>query len=53
MTDPTTTKYRRISFFFKRLDKPVEIYLDNIGETLSDWQFAPRWSPDNERDRHF
>ena len=53
LDDKSLAKTRRISFFFKRLDKPVEIYLDNIGETLSDWQFAPRWSPDNERDRHY
>ena len=53
LDDKSLAKTRRISFFFKRLDKPVEIYLDNIGETSSDWQFAPMWSPDNERDRHF
>ncbi|MBR4222781.1 MAG: beta-N-acetylhexosaminidase [Victivallales bacterium] len=53
LDDKSLAKTRRISFFFKRLDKSVEIYLDNIGETPSEWQFAPMWSPDNERDRHY
>ena len=52
LDDLKKAKSRRMSFFFTRLDEPVEIYLDNIGDALTEWEYAPTWSPVSERDRH-
>ena len=50
LKDVTQTQYRRLSFFFKRIDAPVEIYVDNIGNLKSGFSFAPLWCTDQESD---
>ena len=44
MKDITATRYRVISFFFDKLEHPVEIYVDNLGDTTADFSFTPPWS---------
>ena len=48
LKDVTRTQYRRLSFFFKRIDAPVEIYVDNIGNLKKGFSFAPLWCTDQE-----
>ena len=48
--DVTATRYRRLSFFFKRIDDTVEIYVDNIGNLKQGFSAAPWWSTDSEAD---
>jgi len=43
MNDITATRYRVISFFFDKLEHPVEIYVDNIGDTAEDISTTPLW----------
>lgn len=50
LDDVTKTRYRRLSFFFKRIDAPVEIYVDNIGNLKQGFSFAPLWCTDQEAD---
>ena len=50
LKDVTRTRFRRISFFFKRIDEPVEIYVDNIGNLKKGFSSAPLWSTDSEAD---
>ena len=50
LKDVTKTQYRRLSFFFKRIDAPVEIYVDNIGNLKAGFSFAPPWCTDQEAD---
>ena len=50
LKDVTKTQYRRLSFFFKRIDAPVEIYVDNIGNLKTGFSFAPLWCTDQEGD---
>ena len=50
LKDVTKTQYRRLSFFFKRIDAPVEIYVDNIGNLKKGFSFAPLWCTDQEGD---
>ena len=50
MTTPTTTKYRRISFFFKSIDDTTEIYIDNIGDSTIDSSTMPEWTLGTEQD---
>ena len=44
MKDITATRYRVISFFFDKLEHPVEIYVDNLGDTTADFSCTPFWS---------
>ena len=46
----TKTQYRRISFFFRRIDEPVQIYVDNIGIIGKGHSAAPVWSTKTEAD---
>ena len=50
MTDPTSTKYRRISFFFKSIDETTEIYIDNIGDSTIDTSTMPEWKRGTEQE---
>ena len=50
--DPLLTRYRRISFFFKNIDAPVEIYVDNIGETKEHVSMMPEWMLGAEAEPH-
>ena len=50
MTNPTDTKYRRISFFFKSIDDTTEIYIDNIGDSTLDTSTMPIWTLGTEQD---
>ena len=50
LTDVTQTRYRRISFFFRRIDEPVQIYVDNIGTIRKGHSAAPVWSTTTEAD---
>ena len=50
LDDVTKTRYRRLSFFFKRIDAPVEIYVDNIGNLKKGFSAAPPWTTDQEAD---
>ena len=50
LKDVTKTQFRRLSFFFKRIDAPVEIYVDNIGNLKQGFSFAPLWCTDQECD---
>ena len=44
------TRYRRVSFFFRSIDEPVEIRVDNLCDAGKDLSFLPRWSVDHEYD---
>ena len=48
--DVTKTQYRRLSFFFKRIDAPAEIYVDNIGNLKKGFSDAPPWTIEQEAD---
>ena len=48
LTDLTRTKYRRLSFFFNSIDAPVELYVDNIGDTSENCSEMPEWTFGNE-----
>ena len=48
MKDLTQTKFRKVSFFFNEVDAPVEIYIDNIGDTKSAVSNMPFWKPGAE-----
>ena len=50
MTDPTTTQYRRISFFFKSIDAQTEIYIDNIGDSPVESSTMPEWKLGTEQE---
>ena len=50
LTDVTATQYRRVSFFFRKIDAPVEIYIDNIGNMKPGFSAAPPWCADQESD---
>ena len=43
LKDLTQTKYRRLSFFFKAIDAPVELYVDNIGDTQEECSSMSEW----------
>ena len=43
LKDVTKTKFRKVSFFFHDIDAPVEIYIDNIGDTKSRVSTMPLW----------
>ena len=43
LKDVTKTKFRKVSFFFNEVDAPVEIYVDNIGDTKSKISTMPMW----------
>ena len=44
------TRYRRVSFFFRSIDEPAEIRVDNLFDAGKDISFFPRWSLDHEYD---
>ena len=46
----TNTRYRMISFFFTGITKPVEIYLDNIGDTAGNHSIVPLWKAGMEEE---
>lgn len=50
LKDVTDTKYRRLSFFFKSIDAPVEIRVDNIGNAAKGFSVAPPWTVKQESD---
>ena len=39
-----------ISFFFTGITKPVEIYLDNIGDTAGNDSIVPLWKAGKEEE---
>ena len=41
-------KIRRISYFFNKIDQPVEIYVDNIGDTTDNVSIVPLWKDGGE-----
>lgn len=43
LKDPTKTRFRKVSFFFDSVDAPVEIYIDNIGDTKAKISTMPMW----------
>ena len=50
LKDVTDTRFRRVSFFFRKIDAPVEIYVDNIGNAKKGFSVAPPWSVKQESD---
>ena len=48
LKDLTKTKYRRLSFFFYRIDAPLELYVDNIGDTRENCSEMPEWTVGTE-----
>ena len=48
LTDLTRTKYRRLSFFFYKIDAPVVLYIDNIGDTKEECSEMPEWTVGSE-----
>ena len=48
LKDLTKTKYRRLSFFFYKMDAPVELYVDNIGDTRENCSEMPEWTVGTE-----
>ena len=48
MKDPTQTGLRRVSFFFTDIKKPVEIRIDNIGDSPDAVTTLPPWSEARE-----
>ena len=48
LDDITATRYRKVSFFFTEVDAPVEIYIDNIGDTSEDISVMPLWKVGTE-----
>ena len=50
LKDPYQANRRSISFFFKKIDAPVEIRIDNIGFAPKDFSSAPWWKPGEEGD---
>ncbi len=44
----TSTKYRKVSFFFNEVDAPVDIYIDNIGDTSEEMTIMPLWKVGTE-----
>ena len=52
LKDPLETRYRRISYFFTSVDAPVEIYIDNIGETSEKVSVMPEWTLGSEAEPH-
>ena len=48
LNDVTRTKFRKVSFFFNEVDAPVEIYIDNIGDTESNVSNMPMWKEGTE-----
>ena len=48
LKDVTKTKFRKVSFFFNEVDAPVEIYIDNIGDTKSNISNMPMWKEGTE-----
>ena len=48
LTDLTQTKSRNLSFFFREIDAPVELYIDNIGDTDEKYSELPEWTFGNE-----
>ena len=43
LKDLTKTKYRRLSFFFNKIDAPLELYVDNIGDTTENCSEMSEW----------
>ena len=41
-------KIRRISYFFNKIDRPVEICVDNIGDTTDNVSIVPLWKDGGE-----
>ena len=50
LKDPYKANRRTISFFFKKIDAPVEIWIDNIGFAPKGFSSAPWWKPGEEGD---
>ncbi len=50
LKDPYKANRRTISFFFKKIDAPVEIRIDNIGFAPKGFSSAPWWKPGEEGD---
>ena len=50
LKDPYLANRRTISFFFKKIDAPVEIRIDNIGFAPKGFSSAPWWKPGEEGD---
>ena len=50
LKDPYLANRRTISFFFRQIDAPVEIRIDNIGFAPKDFSSAPWWKPGEEGD---
>ena len=48
LKDLTKTKYRRLSFFFYRIDAPVVLCVDNIGDTREECSEMPEWTVGTE-----
>ena len=48
LTDLTQTKSRNLSFFFREIDAPVELFIDNIGDTSENCSEMPEWTVGNE-----
>ena len=48
LKDVTKTKFRKVSFFFNEVDAPVEIYVDNIGDTKAHISNMPMWKEGTE-----
>ena len=50
LTDPYLANRRTISFFFRKIDAPVEIRIDNIGFAPKGFSSAPWWKVGEEGD---
>ena len=50
LKDPYQANRRSITFFFKQIDAPVEIRIDNIGFAPKGFSSAPWWKPGEEGD---
>ena len=50
LKDPYQANRRTISFFFRKIDAPVEIRIDNIGFAPKGFSSAPWWKPGEEGD---
>ena len=50
MKNPADTRYRRVSFFFRSIDEPAEIRVDNLCDAGKGLSFLPPWSVDHEYD---
>ena len=48
MKKVTMTNSRRISFFFTAIDRPLEIRVDDIGDTVGEISPVPLWKEGGE-----